>query len=926
MGELIRQVNWSDTPLGAPGQWPQPLQTMVSVLLNARFPMFLWWGPDLIHFYNDAYRPSLGDFGKHPAAVGQRGEDCWPEIWTTIKPLIDQVLGGGKATWQEDQLVPIQRNGRLEDVYWTFSYSPVPDETGRPGGVLVTCTETTGQVQARQTLLRSEERFRNLIMYSPVAFALFRGPQFIIELANDRVLEYWGRTRDEVLNKPLFEALPEASGQGFETLLTGVYTTGERVMAKELTVALERNGKVEQTYIDFVYEPYREPDPNAGNITGVTVVCVEITEQVMARRALQDEKNRLNTILNELPIGVVMTNATGELIYGNRQVEQIFRHPFGESRDIEAYTNWPLFDPTTGEPFPFEAMPMVRTLLHGETVTGVEIKLRRGDDTWGYANVNTVPIYDSTGQLQGGVGTFVDITGQKQGEETLRQSEEQLQIVQSSITDHAIITTDTQGIITGWNAGAQEIFGFTAPEAIGQPIGLIFTPEDRVAGVPDAEMMTARQQGRAACERYQLRKDGSRFYGFGVLSLLNRADGQLLGYVKVARDMSVRQQMEQALREADQRKDEFLATLAHELRNPLAPIRNTLQILNLTAAADETVAPAVAMMARQVDHLVHLVDDLLDVSRISQGKLRLRLERIELGEVVRQAVAASGPLYEAAGRELTVALPFGPIHLSGDATRLAQIVTNLLNNAAKFTHEGGHVWLSVERAGGESDGRMALLRVRDDGIGISPDQLESIFELFNQADNTLERSRSGLGLGLTLVRQLAELHGGRVEAYSGGIDQGSEFRVYLPMLAELPKAQSAPDKVPAPTTAGRQILVIDDNRDAATTLAMLLKLKGGHKTHTRFSGQDGIAAAESLRPEVILLDIGMPGLNGYETCRLIREQPWGQSMMLIALTGFGQEDDKRLSREAGFDAYLVKPVDVAALNQLLVPLPANPKP
>ena len=418
MGELVRHFDWSATPIGVPSQWSQPLRTMVSVVLNSRFPMFLWWGSELIQFYNDAYRPSFGQTGRHPAALGQRGETCWPEIWPTIKPLIDQVLGGGEATWSEDQLIPIHRNGRLENVYWTFSYSPVPDESGQPGGVLVTCAETTRQVQERQAMQRSKERYQHLLLHSPVAFSLFRGPQFIIELANERVLEYWGRERDEVMNKPLFEALPEASGQGFEELLTGVYTTGEHFVAKELTVTLQRKGQLEQTYIDFVYEPFYEPGPNddAGTIAGVTVVCVEVTRQVLARQKLQDEQNRLNTILNELPLGVLMANTTGELIYGNRQVEQIFRHPFRESHDIEAYKNWQLFDPATDEPFPLEAMPMVRTLLHGETVTGVEMKLRRGDDTWGYASVNTVPVYDSAGQLQYGVAAFVDITERKRRE------------------------------------------------------------------------------------------------------------------------------------------------------------------------------------------------------------------------------------------------------------------------------------------------------------------------------------------------------------------------------------------------------------------------------------------------------------------------------------------------------------------------------
>ncbi len=411
------------------------------------------------------------------------------------------------------------------------------------------------------------------------------------------------------------------------------------------------------------------------------------------------------------------------------------------------------------------------------------------------------------------------------------------------------------------------------------------------------------------------RPDGSHWWGINAGTRLSPNEN-----VEFIVDVSGRKQAEDSLRQADRRKDEFLATLAHELRNPLAPLSNTLQLLKLTAGNDQTLAPAVAIMVRQVDHLIHLVDDLLDVSRISQGKLELRRERIDLRDVVSQVVDAGRPLYEAGGRELTVTLPNRPIYLNGDRTRLVQMVSNLLNNATKFTHQGGHIWLTVERAG-QPSGDAALLRVRDDGIGIAPDQLETIFELFTQADHTLERSRNGLGLGLTLVRQLVELHGGRVEAHSKGLGQGSQFTMHLPALAETTTPQPAADTGTNPTS-GYRILVVDDNPDAAVTLAMLLK-RMGHQVHIRFNGREGIAAVESLHPEVVVLDIGMPGINGYDTARLIRAQPGSQSLVLIALTGYGQADDRRLSQAAGFDAHLVKPVDMAALTQLLSSLPAQ---
>ena len=375
------------------------------------------------------------------------------------------------------------------------------------------------------------------------------------------------------------------------------------------------------------------------------------------------------------------------------------------------------------------------------------------------------------------------------------------------------------------------------------------------------------------------------------------------------------------LAKADRRKNEFLAMLAHELRNPLAPICNALQIMRLTASRerqrpeDEAVQSASAMMERQVGQMVRLVDDLLDVSRISQGKIELRSGRIDLASVVHHAVEAIRPQCKSMDHALTVTLPPKPIFLNADPTRLAQVVGNLLNNASKFTDKGGQIWLTVER-----EGKQAVIRVRDNGIGIAADQLPRIFEMFVQIDTSLERSVSGLGIGLTLVKTLVEMHDGTVEVHSAGVGQGSEFVVRLPIVVEPPKTPPPEPTVSEPTTMiTRRILVVDDNRDSAESLAMLLKLTG-HETHTAYDGLEAVAAAATFRPEVVLLDIGLPKLNGYDACRKIREQPWGKGMALIALTGWGQDEDRRKSQEAGFDGHLVKPVDHATLTKLLAEL------
>ena len=399
-------------------------------------------------------------------------------------------------------------------------------------------------------------------------------------------------------------------------------------------------------------------------------------------------------------------------------------------------------------------------------------------------------------------------------------------------------------------------------------------------------------------------------------STFHDRDRKLRGVFAAARDVTERKRYEQSLQEADRRKNEFLAMLAHELRNPLAPIRNALQIMRLTAPRgserpeDEAVRSASAMMERQVSQMVRLVDDLLDVSRISRGKIELRRSRMELTSAVYQAVEVVQPMCTNSDITLTVQVPSEPIYVSADPTRLAQVLGNLLNNACKFTDTGGRMWLTVER-----EDQVAVLRVRDNGIGIAAEHRPRIFEMFTQLDTSLERSISGLGIGLTLVKTLVELHDGTVEVESKGLGQGTQFTVRLQILDDVPTpstvAVSSPTSMPACC-----ILIVDDNRDAAMSLASLMELSG-NETHTAHDGQEAVETAARLRPDVILLDIGLPKLNGFEACRQIREAPWGKSIVIVALTGWGQADDRRKSLEAGFDGHLVKPADYGELTRLL---------
>jgi len=389
------------------------------------------------------------------------------------------------------------------------------------------------------------------------------------------------------------------------------------------------------------------------------------------------------------------------------------------------------------------------------------------------------------------------------------------------------------------------------------------------------------------------------------------AHGQVRGSVGACLDITARQQAQEALRQADRRKDEFLATLAHELRNPLAPIRNSVTILQAKPAPDPQSQWARDVIERQVQVMARLLDDLLEISRISRNKLELRKERVELAAVIQTAIEISRPLIEASAQEMTLNIPTEPIHLDGDPTRLAQIFSNLLNNAAKFSEKEGHIWLTVERRDGE-----VVVVVRDTGVGIAAEHLDYIFEMFSQVSQSVEQ-QGGLGIGLSLVRGLAELHGGKVEARSAGPGKGSEFVVRLPVIeAWPPSRQPETDGKQAAAAPKTRILVVDDNRDAAESLAMMLRLQG-HEIRTAHDGVEALQAAATFRPDVLLLDIGMPKMNGYEVARSLRQQPWGQSMVLIALTGWGQEEDKKRAAEAGFDHHLTKPADPANLEKLL---------
>jgi signal transduction histidine kinase len=410
-------------------------------------------------------------------------------------------------------------------------------------------------------------------------------------------------------------------------------------------------------------------------------------------------------------------------------------------------------------------------------------------------------------------------------------------------------------------------------------------------------------------------RDGGVRHIYGDAAPLRNPDGSVRGAVAALVDITELREAQAALQDADRRKDEFLAALNHELRTALAPIRNGLQLLRVAGSPDPQLRHVGDVLERQVTHLVRLVDDLLDVSRITRGKIELRKERVDVARVVPDAVELSRPAIEAGKHHLTVTLPPAALPVVGDPTRLAQVITNLLNNSAKYTPEGGHIGLIVERAGDR-----AVIRVRDDGEGIPAAMLPKVFDMFAQADRAADRIQGGLGIGLTLVRRLVEMHGGTVEAASEGEGKGSEFTVRLPAAEQAPDPQppTAPPADAAPL-APRRILVVDDNRTAADILAMLVRW-AGHDVQVAYDGRSALEMAATFGPQVVVLDLGMPGMDGCEVARRLRKMPELHGVVLVAQTGWGQPEDRRRTTEAGFDAHLLKPLSLEELEDVLVAL------
>lgn len=769
---LMRKHDWTQSPLGEPASWPASLRTIVGFLLRSKFPMFLAWGNELACVYNDAYSEILGR--KHPSAIGQRFQEVWSDVWDDIYPLVKQTLAG-ESVFHENLPLTMSRKDFEEQTWFTFSYSPVQDESGAIRGMCVTCIETTSQVLAERHRIKENQRLHELFQQAPGFMAVLREPSHIFELVNHAYLQLVGHR--DLLGKPVREALPEIEGQGLFELLDQVYSSGESFVGQAIPVKLQRmpGGDLEERFVDFVYQPIRD---HSGKVTGIFAQGSDVTEEVRASHALRESEARLRQLANTIHHLAWMANPDGFVHWYN---DRWYEFAGWTSKETKGWGWTSLVDP--------EEIPSLFEKWHHSLKTGqpyeVTVRMRSASGEFRTFFVRAAPLRDTSGNIIQWFGTNTDVTDLKK--------------------------------------------------------------------------------------------------------------------------------LQEELQESNHRKDEFLAMLAHELRNPLAPINTAAELLKLATLDETRIRQTSNIITRQVAHMTELIDDLLDVSRVTRGLVMLQEETLDLRTITADAIEQAHSLINARGHQLEMRLSDDLALVSGDRTRLTQVLANIINNAAKYTPERGHITVSIE-----TSEKHVQLTVEDDGIGIDQSLLPHIFELFSQAKRSPDRSQGGLGLGLALVKSLVELHGGSVTAYSAGLGKGSVFTVCLPK-ADAPEGKQpnrSTDSTPAPASSATRMLVVDDNVDAAHTLSMLLEALG-HEVQVEHSGQQALQRIKTYQPELAFLDIGLPDMDGYELASKMKDSPEMSRSVLVAVTGYGQQEDKDRAFSVGFHHHLIKPVSLHKLEEVI---------
>lgn len=618
---------------------------------------------------------------------------------------------------------------------------------------------------------------------------------------------------------------------------------------------------------------------------------------------IRRERQLLDVTLRSIGDAVIVTDVAGRVTFLNAVAEQLTGWSMADARDQPSEKVFRIVNERSGEAVQH---PVARVLETGGIVGLANHTVLITRDG------RRVPIDDSGapvrlpgGEFVGVVVVFRDVTERKRAE---HEHAWLAAIIDSS--DDAIVSKTLDGIVTSWNPAAMRLFGYQPKEIIGKPVTTIIPPE---LHAEEVEILARLRRGERIqhYETIRTAKDGRRIDISLTVSPIRDDDDEVIGASKIARDITDKKRTERLLRESNRQKDEFLATLAHELRNPLAPICAAAELLKNAKSMAPELRAATAILERQARQMTHLVDDLLDVSRITSGRIRLHPEPLEITELLKAVVETYRQSAETTRHQISLAAGGEPIYVSGDRTRLTQIFSNILHNAVKYTPPAGRIALTLR-----TENREAVVSIRDDGMGIPQEMLEHIFEPFAQLDRSYERADGGLGIGLTLAKKLVELHEGRIEARSAGRGKGTEFLIHLPAIASAPAQRPSAPHRHSDAVVSCRVLIADDNHDAAVSLSMLLQAMG-HDTRVVHDGIEALEEAEVFRPDIVLLDIGMPRLDGYETARRLASRPWAAATQIVAVTGWGQETDRQRAKDAGFHRHLVKPVDLDALREIL---------
>lgn len=796
---------------------------------------------------------------------------------------------------EQGEEVFVHKDGRF--YYVAFTASPVREENGKPVGTIV-------EVQDISERKKAELAMRRVTQSLALAMRGGRMGWWSREVSSGVV--QWSPELEEIFG------LPHGGFPGTEAAFFELIHPEDRA-----GVGAEVQEAVAQRCDYFIVFRYRHADgswrwmegrgralyDDGGAPQWLYGIGIDITDRKRTEELAQERQRLLQSVFESSPAIIYIKDRDGTLLMVNRRFCELAGRPAEEivgRRDREIFSDPGALD---------AILENDRQVFLRDRMCEFEEVMTFADGTHTFISTK-VPVEGIGFPDKVLVGITIDITDRKRAEEARRESEQRFRVA----LEHTPI------LVYEVDCELRYRWIYNNPARYGGRDVLRMRDDEILPREDVAELMALKEKvlasGVGARREIRLPFAGRIEFWEVNAEPLREQDGSISGLIVAAMDITERKEAEEALREADRRKDEFLATLAHELRNPLAPVTNSLHILHRVGADAVERHRFLEMIERQVSHMVRLVDDLLEVSRITRGKIELRKEIVDLAAVVRSAVEAAGPLVESSGHEFTITLPSEAVMLEADPVRLAQVIANLLNNAAKYTEQGGRIWLEARR---EQD--MAVVSVRDTGMGIPVEMLPRVFELFTQIDRTLGRAQGGLGIGLALVKQMVEMHAGSVEATSDGIGKGSEFTIRLPVAKESPRQLfvTAGDNGRPASGLGLRVLVVDDNHDAAESLSMLMQMMG-NETRVAYEGLEAETMTGEFRPDVVLLDIGLPVRDGYEVARNIRALPWGDSIALVAVTGWGQEEDRRRAKEAGFDAHLVKPVDPDALTRLLASL------